>query len=510
MNNTAVIVKIRNVKKHSNADRLQIGEVLGTQVIVGLDTVEEELGIYFDSNLQLSEEFAKANDLIRRTDENGNKAGGMFDDNRKVHTQKLRGEKSDGFWCGVKYLEFTKYDISKLKEGFEFVELNSVPICNKYISKKTQKQISDNKNKKDKKQFKVPLTVFPENPDTEHLIKHLQDIPNNKTIIISEKCHGTALRFGNVKVNKSLNWWQELLYKIGIKVDTSEYKNIVGSHHVVKTDLIVERLVSFEKYWIDKRLDLKKAWFKEFYKEYFKSDISEELFRDIFPLDNEDANIYNNFSFFENKLNIPIDTFKNWIFANYYNSNTGFYSKDIWTEAAQCLKGKLHKNELIYGEVCGWLNNDSAIMGVYDNKKMGKEFVKKYGDKTIFSYGAEKGKHKLFIYRITMSNGDGFELDYSWDNLKQRCEELGVEHVPELAIMNSFEFFEDKRVFMDKIEGLVVGCSTLDPTHLREGVCVRVDDGLNMKVFKHKSFDFKLLEGIIKLDENFVDVEESN
>ena len=63
---------------------------------------------------------------------------------------------------------------------------------------------------------------------------------------------------------------------------------------------------------------------------------------------------------------------------------------------------------------------------------------------------------------------------------------------------------------MDKIEGLVVGCSTLDPTHLREGVCVRVDDGLNMKVFKHKSFDFKLLEGIIKLDENFVDVEESN
>ena len=35
------ITKIINLRKHSNADRLQCGECFGNTVIVGLDTKEE-------------------------------------------------------------------------------------------------------------------------------------------------------------------------------------------------------------------------------------------------------------------------------------------------------------------------------------------------------------------------------------------------------------------------------------------------------------------------------------
>jgi hypothetical protein len=38
---------------------------------------------------------------------------------------------------------------------------------------------------------------------------------------------------------------------------------------------------------------------------------------------------------------------------------------------------------------------------------------------------------------------------------------------------------------------------------------IRVDSGLNMKVYKHKSFEFKVLEGIVK-ESDVVDLEESN
>jgi hypothetical protein len=49
----------------------------------------------------------------------------------------------------------------------------------------------------------------------------------------------------------------------------------------------------------------------------------------------------------------------------------------------------------------------------------------------------------------------------------------------------------------------------LDDSHIKEGVCVRIDQfGLKPKVFKHKSFNFKVLEGIAK-DSGVVDAEEA-
>lgn len=183
--NTAIIARLTNIRKHNNADRLQCATVLGNQIIVGMTNVEDELGIYFDSNLQLSEEFAKANDLVRRKDADGNAAGGMFDLNRRVRTQKFRGEISDGFWIPISSLNFLKIKIA-LDEGTEFTELNGVPICNKYIVPGTK---THNQQMKKNRIAKSSI-MFREHFDTEHFGKHLQDIDFRDRIVVTEKLHG--------------------------------------------------------------------------------------------------------------------------------------------------------------------------------------------------------------------------------------------------------------------------------------------------------------------------------
>jgi hypothetical protein len=52
------------------------------------------------------------------------------------------------------------------------------------------------------------------------------------------------------------------------------------------------------------------------------------------------------------------------------------------------------------------------------------------------------------------------------------------------------------------------GPSTLDARHIKEGVCVRIEGGINNQTFKFKSFEFKVLEGIIK-DSGVIDAEEA-
>ena len=123
---TGFITKLKNVHKHSNADRLLIGECFGNSVIVSLDYTEGQLGVYFPVDGQLSEEFCRVNDLVRRKDENGNPAGGYLDpDKRNIKAMKLRGERSDGLFLPLTSLaNFTT--VSDLKEGDTITILNGV------------------------------------------------------------------------------------------------------------------------------------------------------------------------------------------------------------------------------------------------------------------------------------------------------------------------------------------------------------------------------------------------
>ena len=76
MAHNAYVINIKNLRKHPNADLLQLGECFGNTVCVNMDYVENQIGVYFPSDLQLSVEFAEANNLLRKKDENGNNIGG--------------------------------------------------------------------------------------------------------------------------------------------------------------------------------------------------------------------------------------------------------------------------------------------------------------------------------------------------------------------------------------------------------------------------------------------------
>lgn len=113
----AFIARIKDVKKHSNADRLMVGKCFGNQVIVGLDVKEDQIGVYFATDSQLGERYATENNLVRKKDEEGNNIGGYLDPlKRNIRAIKLRKEVSDGLFMPIESLSYLT-DVSNLKEG---------------------------------------------------------------------------------------------------------------------------------------------------------------------------------------------------------------------------------------------------------------------------------------------------------------------------------------------------------------------------------------------------------
>jgi hypothetical protein len=96
---------------------------------------------------------------------------------------------------------------------------------------------------------------------------------------------------------------------------------------------------------------------------------------------------------------------------------------------------------------------------------------------------------------------------------------MDVNHVPELGRLHFGTMITHRNKYEDEDVGgkrllhylddnYVNGDSTLTPTHIREGVVVRAD-GSHWQAWKYKSFSFKVLEDIIKLDTGVADIEEA-
>lgn len=430
MTYTAFITKITNVRKHPNADRLQLGDCFGNQVVVGLDTKENDIGIYFPSDGKLSDEFLIANNLVRKLDAEGKNIGGLFDANGKVRTQRLRGEKSDGFFCPLSFLDYTAFDTSDLKVGFAFSEIAGHKICEKFVSKKT----FEARDKKPREKSKFPN--FHEMPDTEQLAYRLDELKDGMFLVITEKIHGTSQRSSN-SIEERMPWYGKLINGILRRraiQPRREYKYVCGTRHVVLKD--------FETH------------------------------------------------------------------SGYYGENEKFREY-----AHNRFVGKLHKGESVYYEVVGYAAENVPIMPTCDNTKLqDKEFVKKYGKTTTFTYGCPPGAHDVIVYRITTTDEEGHETDYSWDHVKLRCAQMDVKPVPELG-RYLFREYKDpgeggKMLLKYLDDHHVNGDSILTPAHIREGVVVR-SDGSKWEAWKYKSFSFKVLEDIIKLDDSVVDIEES-
>lgn len=201
MKHCGYIVQVEQIRLHNNADRLQVATFFGNDTVVDMTIKYGDIGIYFPSDLQLSIEFAEANNLLRKKDENGNNVGGYMDPNkRNVAAIRLRGEKSDGLFLPLTCLE-SFGDISTLKVGDVINVFNGHEICQKYIPRRNPSRRTSNGNKTRKRKVNI-APLFMEHADTEQLAYNLSAFKPGDEIEITLKMHGTSQRTGYLPVFK--------------------------------------------------------------------------------------------------------------------------------------------------------------------------------------------------------------------------------------------------------------------------------------------------------------------
>ena len=217
------------------------------------------------------------------------------------------------------------------------------------------------------------------------------------------------------------------------------------------------------------------------------------------------------------------------------NFEGGFYGSNEFREPhAKAFEGKLWKGETVYYEVVGFTHTGAPIMATCDNKKLNdKEFIKQYGEETVFSYGCDcaqqawkedrgqdgdKPQSDIYVYRMTMTNEDGDTVEYTPDFMRYRCELMGVKCVPVLwsgRIPQNPGSKDDPTIsagewIKNVAERYYDGPDPIGKTHVREGVVVRILNRPTFAAYKHKNFSFKLLEGIIKDSADAPDMEEAD
>ena len=456
----AYITKLTNVRKHPNADRLQLGDCFGNTVCVSLDYVEGEIGVYFPTDGQLSEEFCEQNNLVRKKDDAGNNIGGYMDPaKRNVTAIRLRSEKSDGLFLPLSALAYTGVNLDDLDVGLAFTVINGHEICRKYIPRRNPSRQSCNAGNRTRKKKAPVAPLFAEHADTEQLAYNLSAFRPGDEIEITLKMHGTSGRTARLPVLKGYR--RTLLDRILRREGTPIYEDgyVSGTRRVV--------------------------------------------------LENYEGGFYGNNSFRE--------------------------------QHSKIFEGKLHKGESVYYEIVGFTASGAPIMGDGNNEKVGKDFVKEYGKTTTFSYGCHSEGSKLvhgkddtshfsieesvpqsdiYVYRMTMTNEEGFVVEYTPDFMRYRCEQMGVKTVPVFwkGIITPTTKTEECQEYAcwcnewmgacggeDAIGNMVKeiaekfyeGPDPIGKTHVREGVVVRIINRPKFCAYKHKNHDFKVLSGII-------------
>ena len=453
------ITTLNNVRKHPNADKLVLATCFVNTVCVNKDMYHEgEIGVYFPVDLQLSMEFCQKNGLLAVYENGINVSGGYMDPaKRNVKAIKLRGEQSDGLFLPLKCLEYTGVDMDSLNIGDTITTVNGHEICRKYIPRgKHHATAAGGAGKRAKRKAKRSIApVFYEHIDTEQLAYNLHMFKPGDLIEITRKLHGTSARTSHTKVFQGMKrtFWDKLFRREGTPIYDWGY--VSGTRRTV------------------------------------------------------------------------LDTF-----------DGGFYgSNEFRKPYHDFFEGKLLKGETVYYEIVGFTHDGGPIMGVCDNKKLkDKEFVKKYGEKTVFSYGCDpngmraniapgcvpavpdKPQSDIYVYRMTMTNEDGEVVEYTPDQMRHRCMYMGVKTVP----VHWYGFIpehpdskEDDTIsagewVLNKAEQFYDGEEPIDPTHIREGVVIRVINRPTFTAYKHKNFQFKVLEGIIKETAEAPDMEEAD
>ena len=227
-----IIGTIDTITPIVGADRIVAATIFGKTVVVGKDVNVGDIMCYADTDGIFEDEFCRVNNLFPIKDENGKKIGGGFftEGRARIRAQKFVGVKSEGFAFPLSFLSYTKYDLSKLKIGDQFDELNGIKICSKFINEATLRAISQAK-RQGKKIPKAPL--FFEHQDTEQFDYNARSIPTGALITLLSKKHGTSGRYSYSTTYRELPYWRQLFNKVYPLFSNSKDEHLVGTRRVV-------------------------------------------------------------------------------------------------------------------------------------------------------------------------------------------------------------------------------------------------------------------------------------
>lgn len=228
INHCGYIVKVKELRKHPNADKLYIATFFGNDTCVSIDTQVGDIGVYFPCDLQLSLEFCIANHLCRKLPDGTADTGYMEVDKRNITAIRLRGERSDGLYLPISCFNYCYDDDASvyLKVGDIINEVNGHPICNKYIPRTRKQNNTNSSNVSKTRKHKDPIApLFKEHIDTAQLAYNLSAFKPGDLIEITRKLHGTSARIGYLPVLKGYKrtLWDKITRKDGKPIYQYDY-----------------------------------------------------------------------------------------------------------------------------------------------------------------------------------------------------------------------------------------------------------------------------------------------
>ena len=436
------VIEVKNLRKHPNADRLQLLDVFGTTTTVSLDVKVGDIGIYFPTDLQLSVDYCVVNHLCHKNPIDGTADSGYMDGNkRNVTAIRLRGERSDGIYMPISSLA-SFGNIDKLKIGDQIDVFNGKEICCKYIPRSNKKSAAAGVANSKAKQKKAPIApLFAEHADTSQLAYNLAAFKPGDEIEITLKIHGTSQRTGYLPVLQGYS--DSWPCRVGNSIRHIMNK-LDGSHREDKHDG------------------------KPLYNWGYVSGTRRTILND-------------------------------WE-GGFYGSNT------FRKQHADKFEGKLGKGETVYYEVTSFTDDDTPIMGrgkvpKEAQKEYGNEMIFHYGlsegsdiyvyrmtvtteDGDIIDYTPDFMRYRCEQMGVkTVPVFTKFILhDYNLETDTRTPGEI---------VMNIAERYYD-------------GPDPIGKTHVREGVVVRIINRPKFTAYKLKNFLFKQITGIIKDNDELI------
>ena len=442
------IVKVTQLKPHSNADKLQIATFFGNNTCVSLEVHENDVGVYFPSDLQLSAEYCEINHLCRKKKDGTPDAGYLDENKRNIRAIKLRGEHSDGIYMPLASLAYTGVKMEELTIGTQITVVNGHEICQKYIPRTNPSRSHSSGNKTRK--HKDPIApLFQEHADTEQLAYNLSAFKPGDEIEITLKMHGTSQRTANLPVltGYKRTLWDRIMRRPGTPI--YDWGGVSGTRRVV--------LESYDGGFYGSNE------FREQHSKTFEGKLwkGETVYYEVVGFTHTGAPIM---ASADNKKISDKE------FTKQYGAETVFSygchpAEALWTRDGQVPQSDIYVYRMT-------MTNEDGNVVEYTPDFM-RYRCEQMGVKTV------PVLWKGVIPEEEIFTGVSCELTDPGEFVKEMAE----------------QFYD--------------GPDPIGKTHVREGVVVRILNRSKFTAYKHKNFHFKVLEGIAKDVAEAPDMEEA-